>query len=79
MSPYASKIAQRLGTDDAATVALVEELMRSDRTALNGLTPAEFDAAIIEAMADAQDLQDAGQLAAWCAAYGLAVPAAVAA
>lgn len=78
MSAYAKRIATRTGTDDQATIALIEELMRAERPALDDLTPAEFDAAIIGALADAQDLHDAGQLAAWCAAYGLAVPAAVA-
>lgn len=79
MNPYANLIASKTGTDDPATLALIEELMRADRTSLDDLTPAEFVTAIVEALADAQDLQDAGQLAAWCEAYGLAVPAAVAA
>jgi hypothetical protein len=79
MNPYAKLIAQATGTNDPATLALIEELMRADRGTLDNLTPAQFRAAIAEALADAQALQDAGQLVMWCEAYGLAVPALVAA
>jgi hypothetical protein len=79
MRPYAKMIAEKTGTEDAATLALIEELMRGDHPTLDGLSHAEFDAAIVQALVDARDLQDAGQLAMWCKAFGLEVPAAVAA
>jgi hypothetical protein len=72
---YAALIAETTGTTDPATVTLVEELMRSERTALDGLSPAEFTAAVGQALTDAAALARAGLLASYCDALGIAVPA----
>jgi hypothetical protein len=71
---YASLIAENTGTTDAATVALIEELMRADRPALDALTHSEFIAAIGQACADAAELAATGMLVYYCHALGLAVP-----
>ena len=47
---------------DPATLALVEELMRADRTSLDGLSRAEFARAAREAAAEAAELHAAGRL-----------------
>jgi hypothetical protein len=74
---YANLISAQTGSTDPATVELIEELMRADRTALDDLTPAEFAAAVIDAVADAAELEAAGMLTGYCRALGIAVPAGV--
>lgn len=77
MSPYAKLIADQTGAAPDA-VALIEDLMRTDRTGLDHLTRAEFAAAVIEAVRDAAELEAAGMLAFYCNAVGIPVPAAAA-
>src|SRR5262249_51149825 len=60
---YAALIADVIGTDDPATLALVEELMRTDTGGpLDALHPAAFRDAIAVALADAATMAYAGQL-----------------
>ena len=72
---YATLIASAVNTTDPATVAVVEELMRTDRTALDGLSNAQFNRAARTAFADMVLLASAGALAEYCEAFDLAVPA----
>lgn len=72
---YARLIEQQIGTNDTATLRLVEELMRAEHQTLDHLTPAEFTGAIAVALAEARDLAAGGELAVYCAALGIATPA----
>lgn len=72
---YAQSIAEAIGTADAATVALVEDLMRINRTALDHLTAADFAIEARNARDDIEGLRAIGQLDDYCKAMGLAVPA----
>jgi hypothetical protein len=73
MSHYSKLIAAQTGADET-TAALVEELMRSDRTALDGLSVPEFTAAAHRALREAIEMAAAGMLRGWCKAMGLAAP-----
>jgi hypothetical protein len=74
MSHYSKLITSQTGADET-TAALVEELMRSDRTGLDGLSVPEFTATAYSALYEARVMATAGMLRAWCAAKGLAAPA----
>ena len=76
MSPYAELISEVTEVTDPAVLTVIEELMRADRTSLDDLMLPEFRAAVMEAVADAAELEAAGQLAMYCDAIGIAVPAA---
>jgi hypothetical protein len=78
MSHYGRLICEITGTTDPATADLIENLMRSERTGLDGLDERQFRDAVIEAVADAAELDRSGQLAMYCGAMGLTVPAAAA-
>jgi hypothetical protein len=71
---YAREIARAIGTEDPATLAVVEELMRTDRTGLDGLRAAEFTVLARQAHRDMHTLDAAGALIEYCDALGLAVP-----
>lgn len=71
---YADLIAEIAGTTEPAAVALIEELMRSERPALDSLTAAEFAAAVRDAVYDAAEMEAGGWLPSYCEALGLAVP-----
>jgi hypothetical protein len=75
MRPNAKLIAEAIETADTDTIALVEELMRADRTGLDSLSPAEFRTAAREASLEALLMHNEGILAAWCDALALAMPA----
>ena len=75
MSPYTKLIAEAIEETDPATLAIVEEFMRTERTALDSLTLAGFRAAAREAAAEAVGMHAAGMLAGWCDAFQLAIPA----
>ena len=77
MSSYAKLIGEAIGTTDPATLALVEELMRADRTALDGLTRPAFIRAARDTYADAAMLAAAGELGMYCEALGLTTPTAL--
>ncbi len=68
---YAMLIAEAIGTDNPATLSVVEELMRTDRTALDGLNRAQFIAEARAAFADMQMLAAAGALGEYRDALGL--------
>jgi|AAFX01.1.fsa_nt_gi hypothetical protein len=68
---YATLIAEAIGTDNPATLSVVEELMRTDRTALDGLSRAQFIAEARAAFADMQMLAAAGALDEYRDALGL--------
>ena len=71
---YAQLIAESIGTDEPATVALVEDLMRDGRTGLDDLTPAAFRALARQAHADIAIMREAGQLDYYCQVVGLVIP-----
>jgi hypothetical protein len=73
MSHYSNSIDDRTRCD-SATAVLLEELMRGERTGLDGLTLAEFDTAIVQALADAAELAQSGLLAGYCSALGIETP-----
>lgn len=73
--PYARLISNAIGTDDLATLDLVEHLMRSDHGTLDGLTPDQFTAAARQALADTHNLANVGILTGYCAAFEMLVPA----
>jgi hypothetical protein len=75
MHPYARLIADTIGSDDTAALAVVEDIMRTDRTGLDGLSRPEFVALAREAHGDMRAMGAAGMLAGYCKARGLAVPA----
>ena len=75
MSSYSDLIGQAIRRDNPATLAVVEEIMRTERTGLDGLTKARFDHAARLAYADVQLLAAAGMLADYCDALGLDMPA----
>jgi hypothetical protein len=79
MSPYAKLISEMTGSTDDATLALIEELMRSERTALDYLSPGQFRRAAFDAVTDMREMHEAGTLAGYCKALGLTIPAALAA
>ncbi len=72
---YATLIASAINTADPAVVAVVEELMRTDRTALDGLSLAQFNREARTAFADMVLLAAAGALTEYCEAFELDVPA----
>lgn len=74
MGTYKERIAAVIGAADLPTLTLVEELMRTDRTGLDGLTGAQFDLLARKSYGDAQLLAAAGELRTYCEALGLAVP-----
>ncbi len=74
MSHYANLIIEKTGCDED-TADLIEELMRSERTALDGLDDAQFDAAIAEAVEDAGNMAAADELDFYCQAMDIEVPA----
>lgn len=71
---YKEAIAASVGTTDLATLALIEDLMRAERTGLDGLSREQFRTAARRAMADAQLMAAAGELRGYCEALGLALP-----
>jgi len=73
--PYAMLISQATGETDPSTIAVIEDLMRADRTALDALTVGEFAATAREALAELTALHAGGALVHYCAALGIAVPA----
>lgn len=75
---YQKLIAAQTGETDTAVTGLIEELMRTERTTLDALTPAEFRGAVIDAVADAAELESAGMLRFWCESAGIPVPSQVA-
>lgn len=75
MSHYQRYIAEAIGVQDQPTLALVEELMRTDRTGLDGLDPKAFAALALQSLSDARGLHYDGQLAFYCGALGLDLPA----
>lgn len=74
MGTYKERIAAVIGTTDLPTLALVEELMRTDRTGLDGLSRSEFDALARQSYTDARLMAEAGQISMYCEALGLVVP-----
>jgi hypothetical protein len=72
---YQKLIAETARTEDPATLALLEELMRTWSPTLDGLTRPRFDALVAEATAAAAELAATGELIMFCQATGLAVPA----
>lgn len=70
---YAAMIAEEIGTDHAGALVLIEDLMRQDRTGLDGLTPAEFRRVAVAAVVDAWELARAGELAFYVHALRLDV------
>lgn len=74
---YGKLIAEAIGTADPATVAVVEELMRTERTGLDGLTRGQFDREARIAFADMALMAAAGELSGYCQAFGLDVPSRV--
>lgn len=74
---YSTLIAEAIGTADPATLAVVEELMRTDRTGLDGLTRSQFDREARLAFSDMALMAAAGALPEYCEALGLEMPAQV--
>jgi hypothetical protein len=74
MTPYATAIAAAIGSTDPAMIALVEEIMREDRSGLDSLPRAQFDAEARSARADIAGLAAAGLLQEYCDALGVATP-----
>lgn len=72
---YAEAIARAIGEQDRATVTLVEDLMRVERTGLDSLTADQLAAAAREALAVAKALARLGQLRDYCKAVGIDAPA----
>jgi hypothetical protein len=73
MSHYSKLIAAHTGADET-TAVLIEELMRSDRTGLDGLSVPEFTTAAYSALYQAREMATAGMLRGWCEAMGVAAP-----
>jgi hypothetical protein len=71
---YASLIGNAIGTTDPATAAVVEDLMRTNRTGLDDLDPAQFARLARTAYADVALLAAAGELGTYCDALGLETP-----
>lgn len=71
---YAGTIAEMIGTEDAATLALVERVMRDDCPTLDHLTRGEFAGLVAYALAGCAEMAEAGFLAFYCRANLLAVP-----
>lgn len=74
---YAKTIAETIGTDDPATVALVEELMRCEIRTLDHLSPEAFRDLAHTSLLDAREMARDDELGNFCAAYGLEVPTVV--
>ncbi|MDX3110152.1 hypothetical protein [Nonomuraea angiospora] len=74
MSLYAQQISDAIGRNDPATLALVEDLMRINLTGLDHLTNTQLAALARRSLADAQELEEVGELRGYCDALGLAVP-----
>lgn len=74
MRPYAQAISEAIDHTDAATLALVEDVMRDGRSGLDGLTPAQFRWEAREAWVVVQAMHDAGELGPFCAAVQLDLP-----
>jgi hypothetical protein len=72
---YMQAIAQALGTADPATLALVEDLMRTEAGTLDALSAKRFTALARRSAADAEMLHREGALLDYCSALGLTVPA----
>jgi hypothetical protein len=71
---YRTLIAEAIGTSDPARTALVEEIMRTNRTALDHLSAAQLTKAARLAYADMLLMAAAGMLPFYCQTLGLAVP-----
>ena len=74
MSFYAKAIAAAIDSNDEPTVALVEEIMRTDRTGLDGLSAAQFSALARRSARDVTELHLSGELTMYCDALGLTLP-----
>lgn len=74
MSQYQTLIAEEIATGDPDTLTLIEELMRSEHPTLDHLTRAEFRACVIQAVAEAAEMERAGFLPRYCAALGINFP-----
>jgi hypothetical protein len=68
-------IAQAIGTADPATLALVEDLMRTEAGTLDALSARRFAALARRCAADVALMHDEGMLLDYCSALGLTVPA----
>lgn len=77
MLGYQELIGAAVDTTDIATIKVVEDIMRAERTALDGLSPAQFTRAARTAYADVIALAGAGHLVEYCEALGLDVPASI--
>ncbi len=75
MTPYAALIAETIGDDDPATLALVEELMRTETPTLDHLSRPRFKALARQARSDADQIKAEGWLVSYCGTMRLAVPA----
>lgn len=71
---YARTIAGIAGTDDPGLCALIEELMRTEHPALDGLDMATFRNEVAISVACAAQLDADGDLAAWCATMQVPYP-----
>lgn len=74
---YGTVVAEAIGQDDPALLELVEELMRTTRTALDYLDGTAFKAAAEEALAEAYEMKASGDLEFYCRVMGLAIPEAL--
>ncbi|MER5322295.1 hypothetical protein [Streptosporangium roseum] len=80
-APYAVMIreelidADRTEHADPAMVALIEQVMRAERTSLDYLTREEFGDAVLKALNDVDELYAIHVLRDYCRAHELAIPA----
>lgn len=74
---YDTLIAEAIGTTDPATVAVVEEVMRVERPALDALSLAQFNRAARTAYADVVLMAAADQLAFYCEALQIETPSVI--
>lgn len=72
---YQQAIAEAIETTDSATVALVEDLMRTEAGTLDALSPKRFATLARRSAADVAMLHREGALPDYCSALGLTVPA----
>lgn len=74
MSIYTAAISNSIGRTDTESLALVEELMRVNRTALDHLSSSELAAIAREAFEDARLMDELDMLASYCQMLGLGIP-----
>ena len=75
MDSYGDRIKNVIGDEDEDLAQLVEDMMRSGRSGLDNLSPAEFTSLTRLSLGLVLELVEAGEIDTYCELIGLNTPA----